>query len=77
MDDIYQRKLVLEQVREHEQVREQGRVQVQGRERVQVLEREQVREQVHQQLRFFHPFVLGLLVEEGYRYRGYFHTASR
>jgi len=73
MDDIYQMKL--EQVREHEQVREQGR----EREREQGWVRVQVREQVrvHQQLRFFHPSVLGLLVGEGYRYRGYFHTASR
>ena len=53
MDGIYQMKL--EQVREHEQVREQGWVRVREREWVQ----ERVWEQVHQQLRFFHPFVLG------------------
>ena len=49
MDDIYQMKR--EQGRERE--REQGWVRV----RVRVQERERVR--VHQQLRFFHPFVLG------------------
>lgn len=73
MGDIYQMKR--EQVREHEQVWEQGWVQVQGR--VQGRVQEQVRERVHQQLRFFHLFVLDLLVGEGYRYRGYFRTASR
>lgn len=73
MDDIYQmkRELVREQGREREQEREQQREQEQEREQV------QGRERVHRQLRFFHPSVLGLLVGEGYRYRGYFHTASR